>query len=187
MTTSDGSTASYYQLPTGATELQDLISYRNMNAQDGEIFRAIYRKGKASHSDELRDARKVLFYAQAEVKRLEQVAASKNAYDSMERIDRRDYVGIAEKFPPGALTESDDRLLFNGKYADDINAALDGLCGSTGPVTANTPPVVDRSVLKKILEELDNAYIAAGDYKAFKENCELVAQAMQGNLPTGWQ
>ena len=69
---SDGSTASYYQLPTGATELQDLISFRNMNAQDGEIFRAIYRKGKASHSDELRDARKVLFYAQAEVKRLEQ-------------------------------------------------------------------------------------------------------------------
>jgi hypothetical protein len=73
MIASDGSTASYYQLPTGATELQDLISYRNMNAQDGEIFRAIYRKGRASHSDELRDARKVLFYAQAEVKRLEQV------------------------------------------------------------------------------------------------------------------
>jgi hypothetical protein len=73
MTTSDGSTASYYELPPGATELQDLISYRNMNAQDGEIFRAIYRKGRASHSDELRDAKKVLFYAQAEVKRLEQV------------------------------------------------------------------------------------------------------------------
>lgn len=70
---SDGSTAFYYQLPTGAIELQDLISFRNMNAQDGEIFRAIYRKGRASHSDELRDARKVLFYAQAEVKRLEQV------------------------------------------------------------------------------------------------------------------
>lgn len=69
--TSDGSTASYYELPEGAKELQDLISHRNMNAQDGEIFRAIYRKGLASHSDELRDAKKVLFYAQAEVKRLE--------------------------------------------------------------------------------------------------------------------
>jgi hypothetical protein len=96
MITSDGSTASYYQLPAGATELQDLISFRNMNAQDGEIFRAIYRKGKASHSDELRDARKVLFYAQAEVKRLEQVAASKNAYDSMERVDTRDWRTPAE-------------------------------------------------------------------------------------------
>lgn len=69
--TSDGSTASYYQLPDGATELQHLISYRDMNAQDGEIFRAIYRKGRASHSNALRDAKKVLFYAQAEVERLE--------------------------------------------------------------------------------------------------------------------
>lgn len=68
---SDGSTASYYELPTGSSELQDLISHRNMNAQDGEIFRAIYRKGLASHSDELRDAKKVLFYAKAEVARLE--------------------------------------------------------------------------------------------------------------------
>ena len=67
---SDGSTASYYELPEGCTELQDLISYRNLNAQDGEIFRAIYRKGRASHSDDLRDAKKVLFYAQAEVERL---------------------------------------------------------------------------------------------------------------------
>ncbi len=68
---SDGSTASYYELPEGCTELQDLISYRNMNAQDGEIIRAIYRKGRASHSDTLRDAKKVLFYAKAEVERLE--------------------------------------------------------------------------------------------------------------------
>ena len=35
---SDGSTASYYELPEGATELQHLISYRVMNAQNGEIF-----------------------------------------------------------------------------------------------------------------------------------------------------
>lgn len=73
MGVSDGSTASYYELPEGATELQHLISYRNMNAQDGEIFRAIYRKGMASHSDELRDAKKVLFYAKAEVERLEKL------------------------------------------------------------------------------------------------------------------
>lgn len=73
MSKSDGSTADYYELPEGATELQHLISHRNMNAQDGEIFRAIYRKGRASHSDELRDAKKVLFYAKAEVERLEKL------------------------------------------------------------------------------------------------------------------
>lgn len=84
---SDGSTASYYQLPPGCTELQDLISYRNMNAQDGEIFRAIYRKGRASHSDELRDARKVLFYAQAEVKRLEALAAMPACFGQQNTIE----------------------------------------------------------------------------------------------------
>lgn len=67
---SDGSTASYYELPLGVTQLQHLISHRNMNAQIGEIFRACYRYGQASHSDQLRDAKKIQFYANAEVERL---------------------------------------------------------------------------------------------------------------------
>lgn len=69
--TSDGSTASYYELPSGARELQDLISFKNMNAQIGEIFRECYRYGQASHSDEIRGIKKILFYAQAELKRIE--------------------------------------------------------------------------------------------------------------------
>ena len=68
--TSDGSTASYYELPAEAKELQDLISHKNMNAQIGEIFRAAYRYGQSSHSDELRDAKKIRFYIDAEIKRL---------------------------------------------------------------------------------------------------------------------
>ena len=68
---SDGSTASYYELPDGAKELQDLISYKDMNAQMGEIFRGTYRYGQASHSDRLRDAKKIRFYIDAEIKRLE--------------------------------------------------------------------------------------------------------------------
>lgn len=67
---SDGSTAQYYELPEGAAELQDLISYRNMNAQIGEIFRSAYRYGQADHSDMLRDAKKIKFYAEAEIARL---------------------------------------------------------------------------------------------------------------------
>ena len=70
---SNGATASYYELPAGAAQLQDLISHRDMNAQIGEIFRACYRYGLVSHSDKLRDARKILFYAQAEVERLEKL------------------------------------------------------------------------------------------------------------------
>ncbi len=72
---SDGSTASYYELPEGATELQHLISHRNMNAQIGEIFRACYRYGLVDHSDMLRDAKKIRFYAQAEIDRLEKLTA----------------------------------------------------------------------------------------------------------------
>jgi|GEM_PF-2304958 len=73
---SDGSTASYYELPECAAELQHLISHRNMNAQIGEIFRACYRYGLVSHSDMLRDAKKIKFYAQAEIERLEKLAQS---------------------------------------------------------------------------------------------------------------
>lgn len=70
-TESDGSTASYYELPEGATELQHLISHRDMNAQIGEIFRACYRYGQAPHSPRLRDAKKIQFYINAEIERLE--------------------------------------------------------------------------------------------------------------------
>ena len=68
---SDGSTASYYELPAKATELQHLIMYKDMNSQMGEIFRACYRYGQASHSDKLRDAKKIKFYIEAELERLE--------------------------------------------------------------------------------------------------------------------
>lgn len=45
--TSDGSSASYYELPNNATELQDLISAKNMNASIASIFVLCYEHGKA--------------------------------------------------------------------------------------------------------------------------------------------
>ena len=77
---SDGATADYYKLPEGATELQHLISHRDMNAQMGEIFRAAYRYGMASHSDKLRDAKKIKFYIEAEIERLEKLAVEDPYY-----------------------------------------------------------------------------------------------------------
>jgi len=70
---SDGSTADYYKLPEGATQLQHLISHRNMNAQIGEVFRACYRYGLVEHSPEIRDIKKIIFYAKAELERLEKL------------------------------------------------------------------------------------------------------------------
>ena len=40
-TTSNGLTADYYELPASATQLQDLISFKDMNAQVGESFRSL--------------------------------------------------------------------------------------------------------------------------------------------------
>jgi len=68
---SDGSTASYYELPPDSKQIQHLISFKNMNAQIGEIFRACYRYGEVEHSEMLRDAKKIKFYAEAEIERLE--------------------------------------------------------------------------------------------------------------------
>jgi len=68
---SDGSTANYYELPDNPRELQDLISYKNMNGQMAEIFRAVYRYGEVEHSPRLRDAKKIKFYIDAEISRLE--------------------------------------------------------------------------------------------------------------------
>lgn len=84
---SDGSTADYYQLPPGATELQHLISARDMNAQIGEIFRAAYRYGKAGHSSQLRDAKKMVFYAKAEVERLEKLGGASKVQAGEEEPD----------------------------------------------------------------------------------------------------
>lgn len=65
---SDGSTASYYELPKGATELQDLISYRDMNHPLGQIMCCVYdyatMGGARKHIDDL------LYYANVELKNL---------------------------------------------------------------------------------------------------------------------
>ena len=77
MIKSDGSTAKYYELPGDAKDLQQLISHKNMNAQIGEIFRACYRYGEVAHSDMLRDAKKIKFYAEAEIERLQKLKGDK--------------------------------------------------------------------------------------------------------------
>lgn len=131
MSASDGSTADYYELPAGATELQDLISHRNLNAQDGEIFRAIYRKGRASHSDELRDARKVLFYAQAEVKRLEKLATVKESLTAHPVHPATfDHIDPADVEIASAIEDDSERMQAigqNGEMASEVYAAVYGV------------------------------------------------------------
>ena len=135
MSRSDGSTADYYELPAGATELQDLISHRNMNAQIGEIFRAGYRYGLASHSDMLRDAKKMRFYADAEVKRLEKLQRESagwtdEAIKAAAFKDPHDTFGKPLPLEPAADIddESDRQKLIqqSGEMAEEVYAAVDG-------------------------------------------------------------
>jgi len=65
-----GSTPDQYGLPEGASELQDLIEYREMNFALGNIFKACYRLGQCSHSDARRDLNKIIWFAEREKQRL---------------------------------------------------------------------------------------------------------------------
>lgn len=112
---SDGSTASYYELPKGATELQHLISAKNMNAQLGEIFRACYRYGQVLHSPKARDIKKILFYAQAELERLE--AIDKEVMDCLEAsfVGDCDLCGQwADPLVAGVCRECSERIPLKG-------------------------------------------------------------------------
>lgn len=69
---SDGSTASYYELPEGATELQDLISAKNMNYSVGSIFVLCYAHGEAqSVQSRINIVKGIIKHAEYERKRLE--------------------------------------------------------------------------------------------------------------------
>jgi len=43
---SDGGSSSYYMLPDGAKELNDLIEHKGMSFARGNLFKALYRLGE---------------------------------------------------------------------------------------------------------------------------------------------
>ena len=70
VTKSDGSTASYYELPEDAKELQDLISHRDMNFYIGFIFCLCYDYCIGGHSD-FEIIKEIKENAEREIKRIE--------------------------------------------------------------------------------------------------------------------
>lgn len=59
----NGGKTDYYDLPEKAISIQDLIEHREMNFSIGNIFKACYRFGKQSHSNEIRDLNKIIYFA----------------------------------------------------------------------------------------------------------------------------
>jgi hypothetical protein len=61
---SDGGSSSYYNLPEGATELNDLIEQKGMSFARGNIFKACFRLGGKANVDALYDINKIIFFAE---------------------------------------------------------------------------------------------------------------------------
>jgi hypothetical protein len=70
-TPSDGSSTDYYKFPTGFSDLIDLIEFKNMNFAIGNIFKACFRLGEKAGNDRAYDLRKIIFFAQRELARIE--------------------------------------------------------------------------------------------------------------------
>lgn len=62
--TSDGGSTSYYELPTGATELNDLIEHKGMSFALGNIFKACYRFGEKDAASRMYDLNKIIYFAE---------------------------------------------------------------------------------------------------------------------------
>lgn len=65
-----GLSSSYYELPEGCKELQDLIEYKQMNFARGNIFKAAYRLGDKPGTEAIYDLEKIIWFAQREVERI---------------------------------------------------------------------------------------------------------------------
>ncbi len=67
---SDGKSTSYYDLPPGAKDLGDLIEFKDMNFNVGNIFKASYRLGEKEGNDLSYDLNKIIYFAQRELARI---------------------------------------------------------------------------------------------------------------------
>jgi hypothetical protein len=63
----NGGSTSYYELPNGASELQDLIEHNNMSWNQANVFKAMYRYGRCGHSDQIRDVNKCIWFLKREL------------------------------------------------------------------------------------------------------------------------
>jgi hypothetical protein len=67
----DGGDAEYYKLPEGATDIMDLIEAKNMTFSRGNICKAVWRAIEDSPQYYLRDMKKIKWFAEREIERVE--------------------------------------------------------------------------------------------------------------------
>jgi hypothetical protein len=69
MIKSDGGSTAYYDLPKDAKDIGDLIEYRDMSFNIGNVFKACYRLGEKEGVDDIYDLQKIIYFANRELKR----------------------------------------------------------------------------------------------------------------------
>lgn len=60
---SDGGSTDYYDLPEGVKDIGDLIEYKDMSFNLGNIFKACYRLGSKEGTEVLYDINKIIYFA----------------------------------------------------------------------------------------------------------------------------
>jgi hypothetical protein len=79
MSKNNGGDTDYYQIPKNSETLQDLIEYKELNFSQGNILKAIYRMNDDSHSSKERELNKIIWFAQRELKRIENCTQKNNS------------------------------------------------------------------------------------------------------------
>jgi hypothetical protein len=64
ITKNNGGSTDYYDIPTDAKTLDDLIEHKSMSFGTGNMFKAVYRLGEKDHTSEVYDLNKIIYYSQ---------------------------------------------------------------------------------------------------------------------------
>jgi len=82
LNTLTGGSSGYYQLPSWAKELQDLIECKNMNFAVANIFKAAYRLGEKTGTSKEYDLEKIIWFAQRELERIKRETSTSSTHSS---------------------------------------------------------------------------------------------------------
>ena len=72
--TSDGGSSPYYAILPDEKDAQDIIERKGMNFARGNVFKAAWRMGEKDVASELYDWRKIKWFAEREIARLEKAS-----------------------------------------------------------------------------------------------------------------
>jgi hypothetical protein len=83
---STGDSTTYYELPEGAKEIQDLIEHKGMDFAQGNVFKAAWRVGNKAGTSDLYDWKKIRWFADRKIAELERYEQEERDYEQSNNI-----------------------------------------------------------------------------------------------------